>query len=778
MIQLRAALQRAARAGSGAASPAGPRLHRIAFIGNHLPRQCGIATFTTHLVTAVADAAPNVDCFVVAVNDPGKRHAYPEDVRFEIAEADTTSYARCADYLNVNDVDLVCVQHEFGIFGGKAGSHLLPLLRALRMPVVTTLHTILGTPGLAQRRVIDELAALSQRLVVMSEHSATLLASAYGVPASRIDVIPHGIPEVPPTVQSKQRLGVAGRDVILTFGLLSPDKGIEYVIRALPAIVERHPEVLYVVLGATHPHLREQHGEAYRLMLETLVLELGIENHVVFHDRFVSQDELNEFLGATDIYVTPYLNLEQSTSGTLAYAVGSGRAVISTPYVYARELLGGDRGLIVPPRDASAVAAAVTSLLGDPPARDALRQRAARHGQTMRWPAVAARYMATFEQSATDHARAAREAAPARTLATRTAGIPHVSLGHMRTLTDDTGLLQHATFCVPSYSDGYCLDDNARALQLMARLEDDGAADLAEVRQLSARYLAFVLAAFDATQGRFRNFLSYSRCWLEAVGSEDSHGHGVQALGTVIGRQAQPGTVALATQLFHAALPAIDTFTSPRAWATALLGIDEYLRAFEGDRAVQELRDRLIWRLYDIRTRVHSPEWPWFEDHLTYANAQLPHALIASGVRMGRLDLVAAGLESLAWLVAMQTADGQFSPIGSDGFAHRSGTTARFDQQPIEASTTVAACLEAAQVTGDAVWFDRARLAFDWFLGRNHLRQWLYDASTGGCRDGLHADRVNENQGAESTMAFLLALADMRVLDHPELTRTAPTPAP
>ena len=748
-------------------------LERVAIVGNHLPRQCGIATFTTHLGEALAAAAPTVDLLVVAVNDPGKRHAYPSLVSFEITETDPVSYLRCADYLNVNQVDLVCLQHEFGIFGGKAGNHLLLLLRALRMPVVTTLHTILSTPNPAQRLVIDEVAALSQRLVVMSEHGRHVLHSVYGVPLDRIDVIPHGIPSVPETLESKRRLGVSGRSVILTFGLLSPDKGIEYVIRALPAIVAAHPEALYIVLGATHPHVREQHGEAYRITLQALARELGVEDQVTFHDRFVSQEELNEFLGATDIYVTPYLNQEQSTSGTLAYAVGSGRAVISTPYVYARELLAPDRGVLVPPRDPVAIALAVGALFADTPGREALRQRAAVHGRTMLWPAVAVQYVATFEGALCEHASSARDAPRAGVHVAPLAGLPGLDLRHLSTLSDDTGLLQHATFCVPRYDEGYCLDDNARGLQLMARLEDCGTGDLAEVRRLSARYLAFTHAAFDQAQGRFRNFLSYSRTWLETVGSEDCHGHGIQALGTVIGRSSEPGKTGVALGVFHAALPAVDNFTSPRAWASVLLGIEEYLRAFEGERSVQEVRARLVDRLSDLQRRVRSDDWPWFEDHLTYANAQLPHALIASGARMARPDLVTDGLTALSWLVDQQITDGRFEPIGTNGFAARGRVRARFDQQPIEAGTTVAACLEAQRITADGAWGDRAHLAFDWFVGRNHLHQPVYDASTGGCRDGLHAERVNENQGAESTLAFLLALTDLQAL--PPLQPAQPT---
>jgi glycosyltransferase involved in cell wall biosynthesis len=742
-------------------------IRRIGVIGNHLPRQCGIATFTAHLSSALADASPGIDCFVVAMNDPGRQHPYPGRVRFEIAEADPASYRRAADYLNVNGVDLVSVQHEFGIFGGRSGGLLLPLLRELRMPIVTTLHTILARPSLPQRRVIDEIAETSRRLVVMSSLGAATLADVYGIAADRIDVIPHGIPAVPARLESKRRLGVEGRMVLLTFGLLSPDKGIEYVIDALPAIVASCPSVVYVVLGATHPHVKDGQGEAYRLMLEARARQLGVDEHVIFHDRFVEQDELNEFLGAADVYVTPYLNPEQSTSGTLAYAVGAGLAVISTPYVYARELLSDDRGVLVPYRNADAISIAVRELLADDGRRDGLRSRAASHGRSMQWPAVAGLYHQAFARAVREQASDARVSFQAATLARRVGSLPPLELRHLRALTDDTGLLQHATFCVPRYGEGYCLDDNARALLLMARIAEAGTENRDAVRALATRYLAFVHAAFDPGRARFRNFLTYARAWPEVVGSEDSHGHAVQALGTVIGRGTGPDT-AVANELFHAALPATVDFTSPRAWATTLLGIDEYLHAYEGDRRVEDVRTHLADRLHAAYARTQSAEWPWFEAELTYANAQLPHALIASGARMGRADVVTAGVRSLAWLVDVQRGpDGRFAPIGTNGFATRGGDAAQFDQQPIEAATTVAACLEAERVTHDPQWAKHARSAFDWFLGQNHLDRWLYDPSTGGCRDGLHAERVNENQGAESTLAFLLALVDVRGLDRP-----------
>lgn len=747
-------------------------IHRLAMLGNHLPRQCGIATFTTHLSDALADALPGADCFVLAMNDAGRRHAYPPRVRFEIAENDIAAYRRAADFLNVSTVDVVSVQHEYGIFGGKAGSHVLTLLRALRMPVVTTLHTILAEPSRAQRLAMDDLCGLSERLVVMSAHGAELLTRVHGVPSRKIDLIPHGIPRVPVTGGSKDRLGVDGRSVILTFGLLSPDKGIEHVIDALPAILARHPETVYIVLGATHPHVVARQGETYRLMLEHRAQRLGVDGNMIFHDRFVSQDELVEFLSAADIYITPYLQPGQITSGTLAYAVGAGKAVISTPYLYARELLADGRGILVPWRDPQAIAREVIGLLSDDRRRHDLCERTAVHAQGMAWPAVARRYAESFAQARMEDGDRRRTSFQAQTLARRPAGLPEINLEHVRLMTDDTGMLQHATFCVPSYGHGYCLDDNARALLLMARIEDAGTEDGAVVRALASRYLAFVSHAFNEPVGRFRNFLDYSRTWTEERGSEDSHGRALWALGTVVGRSSDPGTQSLAGNLFHAALPAVSGFTSPRAWAFTMLGLDEYLRPFDGDRSVQALRQRLAERLLDLFQRCSRPEWPWFEDCLTYCNAQLPQALMMSGASMQSDEMTAAGTRSLEWLASLQCSnEGYFAPIGSNGFHSRGTPAAVFDQQPVEAGAMVSACLEADRLHPDPRWRQHARRAFDWFLGQNHLQQSLYDASTGGCCDGLHADRANENQGAESTLAFLLALVEMRSADRVDVAK-------
>jgi glycosyltransferase involved in cell wall biosynthesis len=754
------------------------QIRTVAMLGNHAPRQCGIATFTTHLADAISSHSPDVDCFVLAMNDVGAHHDYPPRVRFEIAETDLASYRRAADFLNVNSVDVVSLQHEFGIFGGKAGSFLLALLRELRMPIVTTLHTILEAPDPQQRAVLDEVLRLSERIVVMSEKGRAILGDVHGVPSQKIDLIPHGIPEVPLRSSSKERLGIEGKAVIFTFGLLSPDKGIDHVIDALPAILARHPETVYLVVGATHPHVKAAHGEAYRIQLEARARRLGVEGSVIFHDRFVSETELGEFLSAADIYVTPYLKETQITSGTLAYAVGAGKAVISTPYWYATELLANERGILVPFRDGPAIAKAVIGLLDDDRLRAGYSARAAAFAGEMKWPVVANSYLASFGRARSQHTTGIRAAFQARTLAVRPAELPEPSLIHLRAMTDDTGLLQHASFDVPCYEHGYCVDDNARALRLVALLEDARSGDAATLRTLGTRYLAFVNYAFDAGSGRFRNFMSYERKWLETEGSEDSHGRALWALGTVVGHGHGPSRRSLAGGLFHAALPAARTFTSPRAWAFTLLGIDEYLGAFEGDSEVEAMRSELAWRLVALLPRSPAAKWPWFEDSVTYENARLCQALLASSVRMGNEELRAAGLRSLEWLASIQrSADGYFAPIGSNGFFRSGGLRAEFDQQPIEACAMVAACLEAARITGQQRWMDEGRRAFAWFLGQNQKQLPLYEPTTGGCRDGLHADRVNENQGAESTLSYLMALTELRAVDRPQVA-AAPLSGP
>ena len=744
---------------------------RIAFLGDYLPRQCGIATFTHDLCEAVAQEIPSADCFVGAMNDRQEGYDYPPRVRFELLEKDLDSYRRAADFLNFNNADVLCVQHEFGIYGGTAGSHLLALLKEVRMPVVTTLHTILREPNKAQRRVMEELARCSDRLVVMAQHGAQILEEVYGVPLSKVDVIPHGIPDVPFKDSSffKSQFGVEGRRVLLTFGLISPGKGIEYVIEALPEIVREHPNVVYLVLGATHPHLLATEGERYRISLERLARDRGVKENVIFYNRFVSVDDLKEFIGATDIYLTPYLNPAQVTSGTLAYVFGAGKAVVSTPYWHAQELLADGRGVLVPFRDAQAITKGVCGLLDDPARMDTIRLDAYAMGREMIWPAVARRYLQTFQHARADRKSMPRAAFAGWTLGSRPSELPPLRLDHIIRMSDSTGIFQHAIFNVPNFHEGYCTDDNARAYILCNLLDEVGVqpADQCLSRE-TTNYLAFLAAALDYDTGRFRNFMSFDRRWLEDVGSDDSHARALWALGTGVGRSLNEGHRRLCGQLFMRGLAVVEEFTSPRSWSFTLLGIHEYQRRFPDETRTSQLREVLVEKLLKLWQQYSSENWPWFEVSLTYDNARFCQALILSGKVMQNDRSLSIGLKSLRWLASIQkTQSGCFRPIGSNGFYKQDGARADFDQQPLEALAMISACHEAFEVTQNLIWRTEASRAFEWFLGRNDLGLPLYDFATGGCSDGLHIDRVSENQGAESSLAFHLALAEMNRAEHP-----------
>ncbi len=741
---------------------------KIAFIGTYLPRKCGIATFTHDLRHAVAEGSDEQACLVIAMNDTVEPCEYPAEVVFEINEQDITSYERAAEFLNRSEVDVVCLQHEFGIFGGSAGGHVLALLRALKMPIVTTLHTVLRSPNPEQRRVMEALIKVSDRLVVMTERGRMFLREIYGAPSEKIDLIAHGIHDVPfeESDRYKDLFAVEGRLVLLTFGLLSPNKGIEHVLNALPAIIAEFPDVVYLVLGATHPNLVREQGEAYRLGLERLAKKNGVEQHVIFYNRFVDLPELKDFIGAADVYLTPYLNEQQIVSGTLAYAFGAGKAVISTPYWHAAELLADDRGVLIPFADSKAIAHEVCSLLRDEPRRLAMRQRAHALGREMIWSRVAEKYRESFARARTHYAATHRKSLVVRTLAQQPLRLPQFKPDHVLRMSDSTGMLQHALYSVPNLAHGYCTDDNARALMLTLHWQNLGETSPA-LDRLASSYAAFLAYALHPETKRFRNFMSYDRRWLEDAGSEDSHGRALWALGVCATQARDRGLRLLAEQLFIEALPVVIELVHPRTWAFALLGIHAYLRGHPDDNRASDMRAVLTERLMQRFAEHARDDWHWLADDATYDNARVAHALIVSGHNMDQSGVVETGLRALSWLVKVQTSlNGWFQPIGSDGFLHRDGRRAFFDQQPVEVHAMVAACLEAFRVTSDNYWLERAHLAFEWFLGRNDLGLMLYDTKTGGCRDALHADRVNENQGAESTLAFHLALTELQFVHN------------
>jgi glycosyltransferase involved in cell wall biosynthesis len=700
---------------------------------------------------------------IIAMTDHGQAYDYPAAVRFQVNDDRIKDYVHAADILNAGRFDVACLQHEFGIFGGEAGDHIMAMLSRLNMPIVTTLHTVLSGPTPAQRGVMDRVVDASARVVVMAEKAREVLLGTYQVPADKIEVIPHGIPDfafVQPDL-AKAQLGFSGKAVILTFGLLSPNKGIEVMIDAMPSILKSRADAVYVVLGATHPNLVRHQGEAHRESLMARVRSLGVEEHVVFLDQFVDQPTLLAFISMSDIYVTPYLNEAQMTSGTLAYSFGLGKAVVSTPYWHAQELLADGRGVLVPFGDAKAIGREIAGLLTDDTRRDKMRKRAYSSSRSMTWERVAQRYSTIFDSARRGHRLRviARHSPPSQD----DRAAPEMQLGHLLSMCDDNGLLQHAVHSVPDRSHGYCVDDNARALLLACALNNPGEHRFPEV--MTSRLAAFVQHAWNPGTSRFRNFMSFDRRWLEDCGSEDSHGRTLWALGECARSDVNPSRRLWAAALFAEALPSAERFCSPRAWAFTLLGLDSYCAAVAKDPLADRFRRLLADRLMSLISAVETEEWVWFEEGLAYDNARLPQALIATGFSIGEHRYTEAGLRSLRWLMTLQTTEaGIFRPVGTDSFGDKRKRPLAFDQQPLEAAATISACLAAWRADGDAEWKADAARAFAWFLGSNDLLLPLVDVETGSCRDGLHRDRRNENRGGESVVAYLLGLSEIRQL--------------
>src|SRR6202521_708380 len=570
---------------------------RIAVIGNYLPRQCGIATFTTDLCAAISAEYGTARLLALPVNDTEEGYDYPARARWSLAQDDLASYQEAAEFLNFNNIDMVCLQHEYGISGGRAGGHILHRRRGLKMPAVATLHTVLREPNPDQLMVMEEIAELSDRLIVMSQLSSQFLQEIYKVPGTKIDMVPHGVPDLPfldPNFY-KDRFGVEGKAVLLTFGLLSPNKGIEHVIQAMPRILSKHKNAAYIVAGATHPHILRREGDKYRASLQALAKEMGVESQVIFHDRFVSPEEMAEFIGAADIYITPYRYEAQVVSGTLAYALGAGKAIISTPYWHALELLDDRRGALVPFQDPDAIAQKTIELLDTPALRHAMRKRAYLFAREMVWKRVARGYMESFARVRSDRMETPKVQFSARMTPKLLGQLPELKLNHLTQMTDDTGMLQHSIFTIPNRREGYTTDDNARALIFSVLLEQmekeqtekepqDQIGQLdSQISNSAGLYLSFLEHAFNPAKGRFKNFLRYDRRWNESVGSEDSHGRALWGLGTVLGRSKDLGLRGAAGRLFEFSLPAVLEFSSPRAWAYTVLGIQEYLTSYPGD---------------------------------------------------------------------------------------------------------------------------------------------------------------------------------------------------
>jgi glycosyltransferase involved in cell wall biosynthesis len=742
-------------------------LQSVAFIGNYLPRRCGIATFTHDLHRAVAAARPDLETCVVAMTDSDRTYDYPSAVRFEVHEETISDYVRAAAFLNNAGFDVVCLQHEYGIFGGDAGGNIIELLSRLKMPVITTLHTVLAKPTRAQREVMRQIIDKSVKIVVMAEKARELLLSVHEVTPRKIEVIPHGIPDFPflETHHAKAKFDFAGKMIILTFGLLSPNKGVEIMLDAMPEIIKSSPNALYVILGATHPNLMRQQGEAYRESLTARVRSLGIEKHVVFFNQFVDQATLLDFISMCDVYTTPYLNEAQMTSGTLAYSFGLGKAVVSTPYWHAKELLSDGCGILVPFGDAKALSTEIVGLLTNDVRRDSMRKLAYAASRSMTWVQTAKRYLTAFDTESSNTGSRIVLPIDAANSVRNGHVIPDIRIGHFLSLCDSTGMLQHAVHSVPDRSHGYCADDNARALLFSSLLASSGEVQLP--KSVSDPFAAFIQHAWNPDTRRFRNFMSYDRRWLEQQGSEDSHGRTLWALAECARTDIDPSRRKWAEALFKMALPIVEDFSSPRAWAFSLLALDAYCKLAGGDVLGNRLRKLLADRLMSLISATETRDWVWFEDVLAYDNARIPQALIQTGLTTSTPSYVEVGLRSLRWLTALQTSSsGYFRPVGTNSFGRLRQRPEAFDQQPVEAAATISACLIAWRADDGAEWPTAALRAFEWFLGENDLQVALADPETGSCSDGLHPDRANGNRGAESVLSYLLGLVEIRQLER------------
>lgn len=719
-----------------------PRRLKVALVGSFAPRKCGIATFTTDIWEQLARFRSEVEVDVYALDDPENPLTY-ENVAATIASDSHAAYEAAAARINASAPDAVWIQHEYGIFGGDCGEMVCDFVDRIAAPVILTLHTVLLDPSDRQRAILRHLIARASRIMVMSRHSRDLLARHYDAPEDLIDIIEHGAPDRPfgRQEQFKAALGLSGRKVLMTFGLLGPGKGIERVIEALPRIVARHPEVLYRIVGATHPNLVARNGEAYREKLMALAHSLGVEDHVAWDNRFLETGELLDQLEATDIYLTPYFNLQQSTSGTLSYAVALGKAVVSTPYVHARELLADGVGVLIGPDSAQEIAEAVNFLLDDPALLAATQRKAYAKGRMTIWPRFADASARLIRMAcAPEPQRVPLDKAP--------------SLHGVVTMSDATGMLQHSIGIVPDRRHGYCLDDNVRALMLMNVATGCSAQ---ERLRWSMIYASFIQHAWNPEAGRFRNFMRFDRSWCEEIGSEDSNGRTLWTLGHTVENARDKDIRRWAVDWYATALPHLAELSSPRSVAFTMLGACAVLRVEPG----HEPSRRLVAQGGDLLMRLlgsgRRPDWAWFETVLGYDNPRLCQALIEAGEVLGDEAQTAAGIETLEWICGQQLSpSGRFRPVGSDTFG-RPFEKRPFDQQPLEAQAAIEASRSAWRATGDSRWAEHAKIAWGWFFGRNDRGLILADLATGRCRDGITPRGVNENCGAESILAFQLS---------------------
>ncbi|MCO5384057.1 MAG: glycosyltransferase family 4 protein [Methanosarcina barkeri] len=755
---------------------------KVLFIGTYVPKECGIATFTSDLLNSVSGENNDVYCEVIALSDPSETYNYPEEVVFQIQKEKLEDYYLAADYINQSDADIVCLQHEFGLYGGNAGDYIFALLSGINKPVITTMHTVIREPELEYRVSTEKLIRYSEKLVVMSQTAVDMLKDVYKAPEDKIEIIFHGVPDYPFNNCSKYKkmLNLKGSPLVLTFGLLSKNKGIESVLEALPDVVSQYPDLIYLVLGATHPMVKKTQGEAYRQYLKNKVSELGLENNVVFHDKFVEKEELCNYILASDIYASPYLSREQIVSGALTYAMGMGKAIVSTPYWYAQEMLSENRGLLIDFGDTDGFKKSLSYLIENPEECDNMRKKAYDFGRKMTWKNVGKKYNTVFGKALMNYNTYPGIQNRFYFLPIQ---LPEVKLDHLKLLTDDVGIIQHTNLGVPARHYGYSTDDIGRALVALTKLIDNPQ-KVEEFRKIITTYMSFLEHAQTDT-GHFHNFMSYQRKFLDEKGSEDTLGRAIYGLGHVISCSYLSRNIrTLAHTLVSKSGPEMENLGSPRAKAYAMCGLYEILRAgididefesvFNSCRDVVKPIDTLVDRDYfesifishadslvDLYEANHKEDWNWFEPTVTYSNAKLSESLLLAYNYTKNRTYREIGLATLDFLTEIQWNCDFFDTVGNQGWYSYNGEKPLFDQQPIEAGYLTQTYISAYEIVREEKYLELAKYSFEYFLGRNRLRTVMYDYSTGAVCDGLNSDGMNCNQGAEPVICFLMALSSL-----------------
>jgi glycosyltransferase involved in cell wall biosynthesis len=728
---------------------------KFAYIGTYPPRQCGIGTFTKNLQSSMIKCTDREgrknEGIVIAMNDLNQNYNYPVEVKFSIRQEHQRDYIQAAKFINYSGSDICILEHEYGIYGGESGVYILPLLHRLEIPLMVTLHTVLKNPSYIEKAILQQIGKMADLIVVMSQKAISFLIEIYQIPVEKIIQLEHGVPDLQFTPELiKKEFNLEKKKVLLTFGLLSRNKGIETVIRALPQVVEKHPNTIYLVLGKTHPSVIRHSGEEYRSYLKMLIKTLNLENNVFFFNEFVNQKDLFRYLYATDIYITPYLNEAQITSGTLSYAVGTGAAVISTPYWHALELLADGRGRLFDFNNFNQLAQILIELLDKPDVLKTLRKKAYDYGRNITWPKIGAKYVKAAERIVAEK--------PVKVIQKETIidplMLPEFSLGHVRRLTDWTGIIQHAKYGIPNLKEGYCLDDNARALLMVLMAYRQKKDPLA--LELLPIYLSYI-HYMQNKDGTFRNFLSFKRDYLDEVGSEDSFGRAVWALGYLLGNSPNDAYYQSGRMIFFEAFPNFEKLQSVRGIANTIIGICYYLMTNKSDESMTEVLRKLTFKLIDQYDVESSSDWKWFEPILCYDNGILPLSLFYAYEFIKEEKVLNTAIESMNFLMSVNLKDGYLSLIGNQKWYRKEGERAYFAQQPVDAMAMVLMFYQAFITTRDKQYLNYMYTSFMWFLGENDLRMNLYDFETNGCCDGIEEYGINRNQGAESTLAYLIS---------------------